>query len=231
MVLWEIKPDWQGQDAYIIGGGPSLQKFDFNLLRGRNTLGCNHAFRLGGEAVKYCLFGDASFFDKTRDSMMGYTGQWITCAPAVLSYVIPYCHKLERVRDGLHSGTKIGWNYSTGASAINVALNLGATRIFLLGFDLTHQTKTHWHKHAYKVTKHEAYTRFLRGFANVAQSLRRFPAVQVINVTDGTSKLTLFQDVMLPEFVSFLQNGTVPVTMPAKTPLEVQVGQPEGVAI
>ena len=35
---------WTGHPCFIIGGGPSLKGFDFNLLEGRKTIGINRAF-------------------------------------------------------------------------------------------------------------------------------------------------------------------------------------------
>jgi len=39
--LWEVLPDgsWKGNPCVVIGGGPSLEEFDWNLLNGRLTIG------------------------------------------------------------------------------------------------------------------------------------------------------------------------------------------------
>jgi len=62
MPTWTPSVIWKGQDAFIIGGGSSLQGFEFSKLVGKNVIGCNDAFRLGVEIVPWCLFGDSSFW-------------------------------------------------------------------------------------------------------------------------------------------------------------------------
>ena len=69
------KPKWQGQDAYIIGGGPSLRDFDWELLRGLNTIGCNDAYKLGEAFCKVCIFGDSKWFYHHADNLANYGGE------------------------------------------------------------------------------------------------------------------------------------------------------------
>jgi len=219
---WIPPRDWEGQTAFIIGGGPSLARFDFTKLIGRNTIGCNDAFQLGPEIVRYCLFGDASFFHKHRDKLMASKVEQITCAPALLHFQLIKIHKMNRVRDGIHDKDTLGWNYSTGAAAVNLAFSMGAKRIFLLGFDMGKQPdgKSHWHNNPRKVIKEESYTRFIRGFHTLAQSISRFPDVKVFNVTDGSSRLPVFDRLSFTEFDGQLSTKT------RNTGHEVQAGQP-----
>ena len=44
--LHEVLPDkaWEGKPCFIIGGGPSLEGFDWNRLKGKRTIGINRAF-------------------------------------------------------------------------------------------------------------------------------------------------------------------------------------------
>jgi len=41
--LIEVLPDnsWKDEDCYIIGGGPSLKRFNWSLLKGKKTIGIN----------------------------------------------------------------------------------------------------------------------------------------------------------------------------------------------
>lgn len=209
MPNWTPKPEWQDQDAIIVGGGASLCNFDFKCLTGKNTIGCNEAYQLGSSLIKLVLFSDVSFWEKNKDKLVKFEGRVVTCSPLVLTCPIPWLLQMRRIRDGLHEGNILGWNYSTGAAAVNLAVSLGATRIFLLGFDMGAQStgRSHWH-HAYEnTTKVEAYRRFIRGFHNVAASLRRYPQVEVINVTDGSSLLPAFPRMGFPMFEALLQKG------------------------
>ncbi len=201
MSLFTPSPDWAGKDAFLIGGGPSLTSFDFNLLKGRCVIGCNDAFRLGPEICQICLFGDASFFHSQKWNLEKFQGKVITCAPTLKFLNLPWLSKMDRQRDGIHKGSTLGWNYSTGAAAINLAISMGATRIFLLGYDAGKVNgKTHWHNHRDKIIQDETYRRFIRGFHTVHQSLKHYPEVRVINVTDGTSQLPVFDRMNFTQF-------------------------------
>jgi len=205
MPTWTPKQEWVGQDAHIIGGGASLLGFDFASLRGQNTIGCNDAFRLGPEVVKICLFGDASWWQKTKFELENFKGQIISCAPSLRNFNVPWLYFVERTRDGLRaqSEKQIGWNYSTGSAAINVAIWLGAKRIYLLGFDLDqHNGKTHWHAHRAKPTLEHSFKRFIRGFERLAQDLPSFPGVAVFQVTNNPSRLNCFTKLTVDQWRS-----------------------------
>jgi hypothetical protein len=196
MALWSPTEEWKGQDAFVIGGGSSLKDFLWDKLKGKNTVGCNDAFRLGAEVVRVCIFGDASWFHRTKWELEKFRGRVISCAPSLIHLHLPWLYQMSRVRDGLQqSGSVLAWNYSTGAAAINLVVMLGAVRIFLLGFDMKRgeDGKSHWHPHRVTQTEEVAFSRFQKGFKCLASSLASLRAdVQVFNVTDGTSKLTVF---------------------------------------
>ena len=199
MDLWTPTREWEGQDAYLIGGGPSLTGFDFSRLAGSNVIGCNDAFHLGAEIVTFCIFGDPSWWQKVKWELEKFEGRVVTNAPTILPYKVPGLLKMLRERDGIHSGSTLGWNYSTGAAAINLATSLGAHRIFLLGYDLGNAgSKSHWHAHNGKVTQDYAFKRFMRGFDMVKQHLPE--GVEVLNVTDGTTKLEAFPKINFEVF-------------------------------
>lgn len=203
--VWTVPNDWAGQDAICIGGGPSLTGFDFSVLRDRNTIGCNDAFRLGSDIVQYCVFGDSQWWQREKYNLQEFTGHLVTNSPSLLHYNIPGLLKCHRSRDGLHRGSTLGWNYSTGALAINLAVSLGATRIFLLGYDLniTPAGAHHWHKYNTKGTKEVVFKRFLAGFHTLKRSMPL--EVQTFNVTNGTSKLDAFPCISFPQFHAALK--------------------------
>jgi len=207
MPAWTPSPEWKGQDAVIIGGGSSLQGFDFTQLKDQNVIGCNSAFKLGAELIDICLFGDTSWWELNKWDLEKFSGRVVTCNPALYTARLSWLLQLRRVRDGLHSGDTLGWNFSTGAAAINLAVSLGAERIYLLGFDmgLNSGGKSHWHSYYQKKINVEAFHRHLRGFSTLANSLRNRPEVSVFNVTDGSSKLTVFPCIPLSELLHRFQ--------------------------
>jgi len=203
---WIPDREWNGQDCFLIGGGPSLRRFDFQLLSGRNTIGCNDACRLGNDIIKIGCFGDLAWWMRQAlpDLKEVFTNRLVTNA-GLEGWDVPQLLKMKRVRDGLHDGDTLGWNYSTGAMAINLAISLGAQRIFLLGYDLCNSAakESHWHKFNTTLTKDKAFERFMRGFLTIRKEL---PAgVEVLNVTDGTSRLTCFPFMDFQAFHDYLK--------------------------
>ena len=205
---WSPNGEWEGEDAICIGGGPSLRGFDFSVLRGRNTIGCNDAFRLGADIVKVLAFGDNGWWHRNKFEIEEkFKGHMVTSAPGLFRIQIRNCLRMVREKDGYHTGHSLGWNYSTGAMAINFAGSLGAKRIFLLGYDLMQrQGRFHWHDHGRRKVEEASYTRFLQGFYKLKKNM---PSdIRVINVTDG-SKLTAFEVMSFEDFHKELQEAVL----------------------
>ncbi len=201
MNFWTPTREWQGQDAFLIGGGPSLAGFDFSQLEGLNIIGCNDAFKLGPAIIKICIFGDGQWWHKNKWDLEKFPGRLVTNSPTLKMFEIPRVLQMERLRDGTGTGSVLGWNFSTGAMAINLAVSLGASRIFLLGYDLTNKEgKSHWHNHNPKSIEDYSFHRFLQGFKKVRETLPN--TVEVYNVTDGASRLKYFEDISFLAFQS-----------------------------
>jgi len=179
---------WSGEDVWIIGGGPSLKDFDFSLLEEVKTIGINGAFALGPVVCDCIIFGDTKFYAKYLDDLRRFAGFVYTNAPLLFECDAKNIRLLPRMEKGLHSNA-LGWNMNTGASAINLAIILGARRIFLLGFDmrLSPTRETNWHELGLDNGKDEVYDRFLRGFADVKRDWKaKFSEVEIANVNDDT---------------------------------------------
>lgn len=214
MPRWSPSPIWMGQDAYIIGGGPSLQGFDWGLLRGKNTIGCNSAFILGSEIVKINIFGDHDWWLKIgRDKGAMYGGLMVACCPARHLKDDKTSWLLTMSRHGEASGesgglgtTGLGFNGNTGSLAINLALILGARRVFLLGFDMkpkfengSRDFKPNWHDLRHETGNIDCYARFIKAFHAVWRDLPfKFPGCEIVNVTDD-SNLPYFPKLALKE--------------------------------
>lgn len=206
MTRWTPSPIWAGEDAFIIGGGSSLANFDFTRLQGKRVIGCNEAYQLGSHIVTYCIFGDASFWRANFDKLEEYKlrgGEVVSCSPSLYNYNLPWVKKMTRIKNGVHTDSLIGWNYSTGAASVNLALSLGAKRAFLLGFDMGRRKedgKTHWHDNRRKAIPDSSYLRFSSGFSTLYKHLQRYPNFSVFNVTDGESRLPVFSRITFEQF-------------------------------
>lgn len=205
MPRWKPEEKWKDQDVFIIGGGSSLKDFDWSLLKDERTIGCNAACFLGTDVCKICIFGDYQWFREYKDKLERYKDDkgiiFTNCKQFERSH-IDWVWWLPRLPHGLGTDA-LGWNYSTGAAAVNLALILGAKRIFLLGFDMhLCNGKPNWHDKGLDKPNSKLYERFVLGFTKVSIDLRRkFPSRQVVNVTDD-SHLDVFTKVSCEEFWS-----------------------------
>ncbi len=201
MPRWIPEKVWDHQDVFIIGGGKSLKRFDWNLLKNENTIGCNDAFKHGNEICKICIFGDSKWFKIFEQSLARYKGIVFTNVHQLQKTKLPWLWTVPRKISGLHTEA-LGWNGSTGALAINLALLLGAKRIFLLGFDmhLSKDGRSNWHDNNIDRPCAYIYSTFLVKFDKLVVDLKKkFPEVEIINVTDESS-LNVFPKIGVTEF-------------------------------
>ena len=203
MTRWSPSSEmWKGQDAYVIGGGPSLRTFDWDLLRGQNTVGCNGAYMLGADVCKIVVFADYQWWlNIGAKSLPDYGGIVVACSPRLETgpwKTPPWLLSMDRIENGL-SLTGLGFNGNSGSLAVNLCLLLGARRVFLLGFDmkLGDDKRVNWHDERYQAGNAGHYARFKRAFTQVARDLpTMFPGREVINVSD-VSELGVFPKVSL----------------------------------
>lgn len=224
---WEPETIWAGREAFVIGGGSSLKGFDFSLLENELTVGVNDAYQFGPEICNICIFGDQLWlmgdkgkhpFDGHFEGVKGYVedgGFVVTNDTHLETSAVPWIHWMRRRGRGLHR-TALGWNQNTGASAINLALILGATTVYLLGFDrFIGGDDMNWHPNLLdglessriQVKPGIARTRIEERFAkmNIAEERlnrdlsSKFPEAKVVNLTDG-SKMNTWPKVSATEF-------------------------------
>lgn len=174
MPQWIPTADWDGRDVFIIGGGPSLKNFDWSLLHPELTIGCNSAFTLGEQVCKICLFEDLTWFETYKEELVRFKGSVFSSCPHLHNgphSKVSWVWVVDRRASGLHS-TALGWNGNAGSCAINLALILGAKRVYLLGFDMKRVGScSNWHDRILRpsATTPEVYQRFVRSFKAVVR--------------------------------------------------------------
>lgn len=204
MPHWKPKANWKDQEVFIIGGGYSLKKnnFDWNLLKSERTIGCNTAFKLGSDICDICIFGDKRWYNHYHTDLAKFGGTVISNAPFLARSSPPWVWFIPRERRGLFS-EKLGWNGNTGASAINLALILGASTVYLLGFDMKLiDGKSNWHEEVIRkdAVKPSSYERFNQEFGFVKSGWKKnFPDRKIFNVTND-SALDVFPKLNHDEF-------------------------------
>ena len=212
MPKWMPEPFWKGEDVFILGGGTSLRNFPWPLLHDEKVIGCNQAFRLGDKVCDICLFGDKKFLlvdGVPRKSnylpLSEFKGLVVTCDPALHNRPEPWLKIMPRVPKGIATDA-LGWNCNTGASAINLALILGAKNVFLLGFDmkLDEKGKPNWHNE--KLIDKPApnvYERMLSYFGRIKhEAAKKFPEARIYHILTGESDLEVFDQLNMNDFFS-----------------------------
>jgi len=154
---------WKGKTCFLIGGGPSLKDFDFNLIKNELTIGINKSFTKFSTTINYAM--DMRFYDMVtyaqNSTWKEAHQQWLAYKGIKLFmrnsgkfkfdssvYVVNNIDKKVLSFD-LAKGIWPGNN--SGFGALQLAVALGCSRIGLLGYDLKVQEnqkkiKTHWHE-------------------------------------------------------------------------------------
>jgi len=206
----------QGKRAYIIGGGPSLLNFDWQFLQyerksGAGVIGCNDAYLLGSDICNVCVFGDREWLNKHQKRLKHFPGLIVTNLKKVSRRNLPWLYSAKRKGVGLGVNNELGWNGNTGCLAINLALVLGASPIYLLGFDmkLSPKGENNWHSNDLCKARTQIFEKFKRGMATVERWRKKmFPDQKVYNVTDD-SDLDVFPKIKIKELIQTVNASLV----------------------
>lgn len=228
--FYEILPDksWMGERCFIVGGGPSLEGFDFHRLFGEKIIAVNTAF-LDVPFADICFFMDVlEFFKWTITGKLGQDAKQkfaefqgfkvlldLTKSrdqgpPKKLDYSDVYFLYSDntlkfgfpkKMEDGLYHGNNSGY------AAIQLAICLGANPIFLLGFDMRVKRKdadeenTHYHKRYPRRPKYQdTLDSFIPGFKNLAD-LCKIHNIKVWNCS-MESRLYCFRKIHVNEILN-----------------------------
>ena len=235
-MIWKTPRIWEDGECWILGGGPSLPiQFDvpeeiiqdvrskklplsayspyMSAIHDKHVIGVNMAFKIG-DWIDMVFFGDKRWFFNNRKDLAKFPGLKVTCHPHFRNAN----HRLEHIkflaRDGNHSKgisshpSRVSWNLNSGAAAISVAVNMGANRIILVGFDmkLGEDGKQHWHaeygtaKRTNPENKKLPFHRHLLGFPAIAKDARR-RNIKIINACPD-SAIECFQKIPVKELLS-----------------------------
>lgn len=200
---WSVPRVWEGETVFVIGGGPSVegQRHLFHKLQERRCIGVNNSYQ-HGSWVGVIFFGDAKWWIWHREAMVKYPGLIVTNCPADI-----FPPKVVKRTLRQHNGWSvrqdtIAWNANSGYSAINLAALFGASRIVLLGFDMSPDAATgkyHWHAEHPVSAKMADYHNFL-GFTRHIKRGAEQQGVQIIN-TSLNSKITEFEKIALEDIL------------------------------
>ena len=136
---WKVTREWEGETAFVVGGGPSVLTQNLELLRGRRVVAINSSF----ERVPFAdilLFGDLRWWIGNRGRLGEFGGRIVTCRLSPCELKAPGGQavlSLERQRPpGLATlPTRVVFHRTSSSSAINLAAHLGCADIVTLGLD------------------------------------------------------------------------------------------------
>lgn len=209
---------WKGYPAFVIGSGPSLKGFDYGVLHSQLTIACNESYRKLAATIN--LVQDVRLFSGDG-SVVGLKDRkdWIesNALPVYFRghpdreqidandkiFQVESCHSQENPfswGSTLEGGLTYGAN--VGLAAISLGDALGASPLYLLGFDCGFGPKreTHCHQHypstwdLNAASQAEVFQRWIKEFTKHSSSVKG----QVIVV--GPSALTCFKKMSFSEF-------------------------------
>lgn len=195
---------------YIVGGGPSLENYNWDLLRGRFVIGLNRAFEVLPWA-DIIYFTDLQFFEKYKDrGLLDHAGEVITIAGKIKDPRVTVFKNTGPSGLDLEPGC-LRHGKNSGYAAINLAVHLHAARIVLLGFDMHSDTvavtrirdrvvrrlpgKTHWHSGYNRNVTPKTYAAMLVHFPSLAEPLKKL-GIEIFNANPD-SKIEAFPKISL----------------------------------
>lgn len=194
---WTNRPNWTNCQAVIIASGPSLTQEQANLTQGQKVIAINDNYRLTPWAdILYAC--DHKWWQWHHEQTKFFKGIKVTQdKKAAQEYDINYIESaantgLSTDPDIIHQG------FNSGYQAINLAYNLGARKIILIGYDmkLGADGSNHWFgHHPDKIVSH--YQSWLIMYSSLAEHAKKLNC-SIINSTIDTA-LTCFEKMPLED--------------------------------
>jgi hypothetical protein len=152
--IQSIKSKCEGENVFIIAGGPSLHGFDFSQLKGRPCIALNSAFKGIEEYLTAIYWTDNDWAAVNHDALMKFDGLKFNARTRGDIFFKDNIKGhagatvLNRLGDfGFSFDINCVYGNNSGAHAINFLTNMKPYRILLLGYDMSFsQGRTHWHE-------------------------------------------------------------------------------------
>jgi hypothetical protein len=221
-------PDWSGETAVIVASGPSAKEVPLSLARGRaKVITINESWRLAPWAdVLYAA--DHQWWQKGK-GVPEFRGLRVAQGDAA-PRMYPRIKEVGLVRTGQIVRSPLGYlaagsdEYGRGANsgfqALNLAVQFGATRIVLVGYDMRVDQGFHWHgRHPQGMNNPtpEGIARWARVFDQAAGFLRLI-GVEVLNAS-ASSALTAYPKVDFEDLFCTSTNCAAPSTKNITAPM------------
>lgn len=206
MNFWSVQPEWKGETAFIVGGGPSLLGVDLELLRGRRVIVINSSVYALPWA-DFLYFGDWRWWNEpeNRAAVASFAGRVVTTSRMVSEdKKVLVCRKtnppgLARACDSLMQK----WTSLTAATNLAAHLVGPGGTIVWLGIDgkaaadgrAWHHKPHRWPAKAKRYDLHRA------DLATMVEPLRAM-GITLWNANPGSAYADLWPVVSLQEMLS-----------------------------
>lgn len=207
---------WKGRRCFIVGGGPSLKTFDWSLLDGELSIAINRAFEFYDPSVTISM--DNRFFTWLQ---MGKANSTCEYRPEITErFWKQQCMKIwvqiskrpfpKGIYTLFNGGQKgftrlmsdgVSTGENSGFAALNLAVNLGANPIYLLGYDMKggkDGRQAHFHGGYMEQQLATIYkNKFMPYFENIAPELKE-RGFEIINLS-ADSAMECFEKQEFPQ--------------------------------
>ena len=167
----KVVGDWSDKEVFLIGAGPSLEGFNFDVLDGY-TIGANKTALVANTDVMFSL--DYRYMKEYHNEIMQYSGEvYFGVLNKHETYYNPNCTYLKAEREGgLSSDPHMVIGLNSGYGALNIAYLKNARKINLLGLDMRISAKKHFHGgYEWDKSKGASYNSWARRFQIAKKSL------------------------------------------------------------
>jgi hypothetical protein len=147
LAFHRLERDWTGRRVFLLGGGPSLQGFEFERLRGRGTVVAINDAIFAAPWADVAFSIDSVWVRRRREDLARFAGETIAAIrPGSPGLFVPRIKYLSRISSpGLsRDPSELCSGFNSGFGALGLALQRGASEIFLLGYDMN--GAGHFHK-------------------------------------------------------------------------------------
>jgi len=201
--IYEVLPDrsWKGKACFIVGGGPSLEDFDWSLLQGRRVIGVNRVYEKFDPTIIFSMdtrflrwIINGNYGPEVAEKFVASKAYkiWLCTYNCTLPKEIFILHVWKNYSRGFRAFPAtmregIGHGNNSGYGALNLAACLGASPIYLLGFDMKYaDKKTHWHEGHPVPHRANTVQRFMQYFKMAAIKTKEM-GIEVINLNPASA--------------------------------------------
>jgi len=175
----EITGDWSDDVVYVIGGGPSLSGFPFELLDGY-SVGANKSAIIANCDALFTM--DRNYANRAREEIVQFPGEKILGLRHLGGHILieDALYVQNDHRENLSTNPGLVRGLNSGYGALNVAFLKNAKHIRLLGFDMKMDKQKHFHS-GYDWDRNPGnYVSWAKRFAGAKKQLDE-AGVEVIN--------------------------------------------------